>query len=1361
MFTAAPSAPALVRAKWAAVSVVEAKIGGCVKDILGSAINTNQPFLDAGLDSLTVLELCDAVKAAVGIEVPSTVVFDYPCVAAMSDFIVSQMHPEVVALNDNSITGSQPNVIYGGGTPRGMLGVVGSSSQISRDALNAGGTLDAIFRVPLGRWCLDTPTNSQPAEACFGSFVADVEMFDSDLFNVSTSEAVLMDPQQRMLLEAAWEAKAGVAEDISPDRAGIIVGISWNEYCQMVDVVSAYTATGGALSVACGRVSYTFGLQGICLSIDTASSSSLVAAHVAITSIMSGEADSVTSCGVNVTLRPHTTEMFTKAGMLSKDGRCKTLDFSADGYVRGEACVALELLILAGKACVALHSGILVASAVNQDGRSSSLTAPNGPSQQRAIRSTLGAAGMDPSTLDGLEMHGTGTSLGDPIEVGALHAVLVAPTQTPRLAPLTLSAVKSHMGHTEPAAGAVGLLHAVMEARGLSAQAIVHLTAINPHLTSLTRKAMTGAVDSMGLPRQYAAAAAVASRFDRPTQRGVSSFAFQGTNAHVMVAGPGSFYTAAVVYRGRAALWTRERLWTTLPRHPLLQTVAPILATSTVRFEACISVAHQMYLWDHRVAGRGLFPAAAFLEVGSSAQRLIHDAPSTVCGVAITSPFVLPSTIGVRAVVVCSVNMLSGDLEISSSAAGRPNLTAQCRVIHTIEVGVRDQTAGMKAAALHDTHCESTAAPTSLGRIVCDPTVLDGENAGLCMPPTVLDANLQLADAFQLLSFSSKLHIPAGIETYWAASKAGQTGVWASATSRPASMSDHTIFADSGRVVHLAGMKVKPAGASKQPVPTATIRSDLKAVSGDVMYEVAWVVAAQAPSAPQTSRARLTGPSYSPHRPQRQAATGIQAAQHAAASYVPRIAVQTTGAMGSTTSHASGSEVWGIVRAAAPELQSSTVFQGSDGDLASGPVTLPQQARVYGAQGITVRGGSIATPAIYPSSMVSRPDHFSLTLIRAVGSIMRDGDDAALQLHHALALRAASTSASALSPCASLHHGATLVTGGLGDLGQLVASWDVRNGGTHITLLGRSGRTGEVESSLIMSGACVTMTRGDVSSVEEASSAVHVSNALVQMLLHAGGLLRDSTIPNQTAGHANAVLAPKCIGMTRLDDQTHALAMRSSVLFSSVASLLGSSGQANYCAANGWLDAQARVAVSQGRTATSVQWGAWGGGGGMAGNATGTIRRMERLGIGVLTRAQGLCALEALTRASGQSVVAVIPFIWDRFLRSIDPVPVFFHEFAHVKNSTTASFDGGGRMVTENSTTEVEGDEMPSVHAGLRLGYIREVITRAASDVTGKSEISPDQPLMSAGLNSLTLIGKGGGNGCHSAFVEVLRFLPS
>ncbi|MGB1598260.1 MAG: type I polyketide synthase, partial [Promethearchaeia archaeon] len=518
-----------------------------------------EPLIDAGLDSLGAMELRDAVASTIDVELPSTVVFDYPSITAMSGFIVSQLHAEHKARDAEAIG----EVVLHPGERREAVGLLGSSANTSHEVMRADGALDAITHVPLARWCVDACDDSSQVQARFGSYVEDVDRFDAEIFNVSKSEGVLLDPQQRMLLEATWEAKSN-SRRMHSERAGVTVGISGNEYGRMADVVSAYTATGSALSVACGRLSYTFGLQGICMAVDTACSSSLVGSHIAMRSTMSGESDSVTSCGVNVTLSPLTSEMFSKAGMLSKDGRCKTLDKNADGYVRGEACVVLELRTIAGESVdpSTPPCGSFISSAVNQDGRSSSLTAPNGPSQQRVVRSALHTAGMTPNVVDGLEMHGTGTSLGDPIEVGAAHAVLVDFADTARTAPLTISAVKSSIGHTEPASGAVGLLHSVLGVGAENTRGILHLTAVNPHLMSLAHKAMTRAVDTMVLPRQCLAAAVCMST--RPSHRGISSFAFQGTNAHVIVGSApkaGVRSPTAAVARGRAAARHRERIW--------------------------------------------------------------------------------------------------------------------------------------------------------------------------------------------------------------------------------------------------------------------------------------------------------------------------------------------------------------------------------------------------------------------------------------------------------------------------------------------------------------------------------------------------------------------------------------------------------------------------------------------------------------------------------------------------------------------------------------------------------------------------------------------------------------------------------
>ena len=212
--------------------------------------------------------------------------------------------------------------------------------------------------------------------------------------------------------------------------------------------------------MASGRLSYAYGFKGPAVSVDTACSSSLVAAHLAATCILTGVTTAGLTAGVGLLLSPDTTAMFHKAGMLASDGRCKSLDLAADGYVRGEAAGVLLLQAIAPPAAQGRALAVFRGSAVNQDGRSSSLTAPNGPSQQETIRGALTLAGLHPADMTHLQMHGTGTALGDPIEVGAAAAVLVDGVR--RQAALAASTAKSWIGHTEAAAGVMGLTQAIV-----------------------------------------------------------------------------------------------------------------------------------------------------------------------------------------------------------------------------------------------------------------------------------------------------------------------------------------------------------------------------------------------------------------------------------------------------------------------------------------------------------------------------------------------------------------------------------------------------------------------------------------------------------------------------------------------------------------------------------------------------------------------------------------------------------------------------------------------------------------------------------------------------------------------------------
>jgi acyl transferase domain-containing protein len=419
---------------------------------------------------------------------------------------------------------------------------------------------DATAAVPLERWDPQTA----PATALFGPSPLRFSVFlppgaapgfDAAAFGVSAPEAALMDPQQRLLLEAAAEvllsagahgvaaaAAAAAAEAAgAADGCSVFIGISSMDYAKMgsryAGEVTAYSATGLSLSVAAGRLSYTFGLRGPAVAVDTACSSSLVAAHSAALSLERRQQRDARALvgGVNLTLYPDTPAMFKRAGMLAPDGRCKTLDAAADGYVRAEA---VGVLLLQAASAAASDVGalpplaLLAGSAVNQDGRSSGLTAPNGPAQQEVLRAALVAAGLAPGDVSGISMHGTGTGLGDPIEVGALAAVFSSSggraASAGAQAPLLLGASKSWLGHAEPAAGVVGVAHAAREMAGRLAPPIAHLRALNPYVSRFLEPAAPGgaphAARGFGIGRQQGGAAAPEAA---ALARGVSAFAFQ------------------------------------------------------------------------------------------------------------------------------------------------------------------------------------------------------------------------------------------------------------------------------------------------------------------------------------------------------------------------------------------------------------------------------------------------------------------------------------------------------------------------------------------------------------------------------------------------------------------------------------------------------------------------------------------------------------------------------------------------------------------------------------------------------------------------------------------------------------------
>lgn len=397
--------------------------------------------------------------------------------------------------------------------------------------LHQGG--DAISEVPADRWNVDQFYDAEPGKpgkmsTRWGGFLEQVDGFDAAFFGISPREVERMDPQQRLVMEVAWEAieNAGIAPDtLSGSQSAVFLGIGNYDYCRLlakdVSRVNAYDGTGNTLSIAANRLSYTLNLRGPSVVVETACSSSLVAVHFACRSLQSGESNLCLVGGVSLMLAPEPFITYSHARMMAADGRCKTFDARADGYVRGEGCGVIVLKRLSD----AIKDGdriqaVIRGTAVNQDGLSNGLTAPNGPSQQAVIRTSLKNAGITPAQISYVETHGTGTSLGDPIEYKSLKAVLMQERQLDH--PCWIGSVKTNIGHLEAASGIASVIKVVLALQHQEIPAHLHLQELNPYI-SLEGTSFT-------IPRQRQPWTVAGNRF-----AGISAFGFGGTNCHIVL----------------------------------------------------------------------------------------------------------------------------------------------------------------------------------------------------------------------------------------------------------------------------------------------------------------------------------------------------------------------------------------------------------------------------------------------------------------------------------------------------------------------------------------------------------------------------------------------------------------------------------------------------------------------------------------------------------------------------------------------------------------------------------------------------------------------------------------------------------
>jgi acyl transferase domain-containing protein/3-hydroxy-3-methylglutaryl CoA synthase/enoyl-CoA hydratase/carnithine racemase/NAD(P)-dependent dehydrogenase (short-subunit alcohol dehydrogenase family)/acyl carrier protein len=598
-----------------------------VSSLIGKEfIPEDTSLMEIGLDSLGATELSIRLSKALGIHIPPTLAFNYPSIKDITGHLATMLSSSDLAPK-KALPSAQP-------TPQlhssSDVAIIGMACRFPGDVNN----LDSLWEVltekkdltgeaPLSRWDSDTLTahmnkfgNRSAEHFRYGGFLSTdvVESFDNMAFGISEVEAASMDPSHRLLLEVGYEAlrDAGFSlEAVQGKDVGVFVAFGSTASFlpdPSTKEISVYDATAVSTSAASGRVSFIFGLHGPCSTIDTACSSSLVAIHAARRSLQQGECSMALVLAVNI-LSPSASAIIATAGMTSPDGKCHTFDEAANGFCRGEGCGGIVLKRLDDAVRDEnFICAVLKGSAVAHDGKSASLTAPNGKAQQILLEEALGDARIEANDVNLIETHGTGTNLGDPIEVEAIISVY----REQRDNPLFLSGIKANMGHLEAAAGMAGLFSAVLSLRNRQTPPNAQLHTLNNKIATMVSKQ----------PIVFPTSPRPLQRADgKPLIAAVSSFGYSGTIAHILIEeAPQGKRNRKPPLPPRNATPTKKYPLPHHQEHRLLQKLTSNLFSDTISFTSLLHAGIiKQWLGDHKFSGKTVVPGASLVEMFAAA----------------------------------------------------------------------------------------------------------------------------------------------------------------------------------------------------------------------------------------------------------------------------------------------------------------------------------------------------------------------------------------------------------------------------------------------------------------------------------------------------------------------------------------------------------------------------------------------------------------------------------------------------------------------------------------------------------------------------------------------------------------------
>jgi acyl transferase domain-containing protein/NADPH:quinone reductase-like Zn-dependent oxidoreductase/acyl carrier protein/NAD(P)-dependent dehydrogenase (short-subunit alcohol dehydrogenase family) len=1241
-----PSAPATTLAGADAAAAIQTQIAAVVASVIGHEVDANEPLMQSGLDSLGAVELRNALNARFGLDLVPTVTIDYPTVAALAGHILTAVgaHTNNGAMVESAVDSPTDllSLSSWGSSAVGALPIslVSSSSLLPSGPHGAAPSFDTISKVPLSRWDVDGFAEISPNawEPRFGSFVAGAEAFDAVAFATSRPEAVYMDPQQRILMERTGEVvmQGNVSSSSLPSRTSVMIGIGTVDYVGMSSTLplGMYFATGGANSVAAGRLSFTFNLTGSCLSIDTACSSSLVAAHYSVSDLRNGTAEAAIAGGVNLTLSPKKAAAFTITGMLTPDGRCKTLDSTADGYVRAETCV-VHLLKPVDSAFGEETEGVLIlGSAVNQDGKSSSLTAPSGPAQQLVLRDALLAAELDAHDLGGLEMHGTGTALGDPIEVGAALAVFSAST-------LTFTATKSRMGHAETGAGALGMLNTAAQLNQGFSWPLSHLAHVNPYVATILERNNTGKVSA---PRQLMPR-------DASSPTGISSFAFQGTNAHLIMSTSTTTAQSDGAMEVAALPWQHRRFWFSAMSHPLITSYTWSKSTRTVEMHcsAPTSATSLAYQGGYALGNNPVLPASALVELATAAVRLmcnddLHAETFAIGQVSFSHQMVAPST-----QLCCLMDVASGEVAVAAVSGAASGLhksllkASSCSInkaksphkfnTSTTSSGLSEcferfeswRPSSKAATAFLEIDAEAIFMPTSACenlvalQMILNNNVADGLRAASC----------------DLLTFSGRSQTPTA--------RFGEGRVMLSTGKTldgcQARMVSDDVATNNARssVIQSMGFKSVPLPAPAHAFTVGWRRQEL--ASAEISKPTKWLLLSHSDSV--RGLQSICVPSIG----DRVQALGVR--------FCPEEQQTVLSASGVEVVASSAAHLHWLLKCSAPDqilaIQSNST-ENCVGETRKEDVYMDSLVWAHAARDLAGNKAKVSTITLSSEDdtlssklasavsktrfMEDRPSHgINLSYVHSSNSslllpsarqlqwlLTTSGETCAVVKHGALYVERLSLGHSAVKPRRGLKLKPTMccvVTGGTKGLGLDCAKQLAREGCKQLVLTSRSGTLATEDAAEFASlGTSVVVKCCDASNPNDCTALaiwLRENMPAVQVFAHAAGVISFDLLPEMTQEVFEATVLPKVMGARAL--AAAGIPVEATLLFSSTAAVWSQAGAAHYSAGNSCLDAAALDWQSAGLPGTAVNFGPFGGDGGMASSLSAA---MEAVGLRLL-----------------------------------------------------------------------------------------------------------------------------------------------